>query len=72
MNKEQQKLLVEAWELNHKIISQIKDLAYMNEGLAYGCIRHAETLVDYITICKFRRLEDDIRAKESVKEGNDV
>lgn len=60
MNKEEQKVLVEAWELQGKIIKEIRDLAIMNEALAYGCIRTAETLVDMMFVDKFRKLQEEL------------
>ena len=55
MDKEQKKLLVQAFELQNKILRDIQDLASMNPSLAYGLIRSAETLIDMIivdNVCK--------------------
>ena len=64
MKKEEQKLLVKAWELEHKILREIRDLAEMNYCLAYGCVRTAETLVDFIAVGKMQKA-----LKETPKAG---
>ncbi len=52
MKKEEEELLMQAWELQHKILQEIRGLAEMNFCLAYGCLRTAETMVDLIAISK--------------------
>lgn len=63
MKVEKQKLLVQAWELEHKILKEIEDLAEMNYCLAYGCIRTAETMIDFIAVAKMG---------EAIKKGKEV
>ena len=65
MDKEQKKALVEAWQLHSKIIREIRDLALMNEALAYGCVRTAETIIDMLMVDKLRETQ-----KESLEEVN--
>ena len=54
MNKEQTKLLVQAWELQGRITEDLERLAHMSPILAYGCIRTAETIVDVIMVNRVR------------------
>jgi len=54
MDKEQEALLVEAWELQQKINQDLGKLAVMSPTLAYGCIRNAETLIDILTVDKLK------------------
>lgn len=60
MNKEQQKLLVQAWKLHSKILDDIQRLAAMNVAMAYGCVRTAETLVDLVVSCNIRRVAGEL------------
>ncbi len=65
MKKEEQKLLVKAWELEHKILREIRDLATMNYTLAYGCIRTAETMVDFIAVAKMHEVQKKAEAQKT-------
>lgn len=67
MNKEEQKALVKAWELEHKILREIRDLAEMNYCLAYGCIRTAETMIDVIAV---KKMEDAQKKAKPEKASN--
>ena len=63
MDKEQKKLLVQAFELQNKILRDIKDLPFMNLSLVYGLIRTAETLLDMIMVDNVRKGE--VRKKKA-------
>ena len=54
MDKEQKKALIKGWELENKILRELRDLAEMNITLAYGCIRTAETMIDMIAVAQFQ------------------
>lgn len=62
MDKEQKRMLIDAWTLHGEIIHQISALANMNVSLAYGCIRTAETMIDMIMVNNIRKKEKDVSA----------
>ena len=64
MNKIVQRALVGAWEKQHKILREIRDLAEVNVSFAYGCIRTAETMIDMIMVNKSRKLIKEEKSKE--------
>lgn len=66
MDKEQKALLVQAWELHTKILKDIGILATMNQSLAYGCIRSAETLIETLMVDNMLKLRI---AKKEVTDG---
>ncbi len=57
ITKEEKKLLVEAWDLHHKILDELRKLALMNVSMAYGCIRTAETMTDVIMVDRVRQTQ---------------
>jgi hypothetical protein len=63
MDKSQQKALVKSWDMQQKILKEIRDLAYMNTMLAYGVIRQAETLIDAIAVNNLRDAAKEVAVK---------
>ncbi len=59
MKKEERDLLIKAWELEHKILREIRDLAEMNYCLAYGCVRTAETIIDFIAVSGLHKVQQE-------------
>ncbi len=47
MDRKQKQALVRAWRLQHQIVKDIQNLAEMSIPMAYGCIRTAESLIDF-------------------------
>lgn len=65
MDKEQKELLIKAWKLSNHIIHEIRELAFMNENLAYGCLRTAETIIDMRMVDRLRRAEKEVLEAKS-------
>jgi hypothetical protein len=70
MDRNQQKQLIKAWDLQQKVVKEIHELAMMNTMLAYGVIRQSETLIDFIAVGNFhdaaKKIQEAIHEKTSI------
>ncbi len=67
MDKEQKQILASKWEQSHKIVREIAEIARDNTFLAYGIIRQAETIVDYMAVLNCRKAEEEAKVKNGVQ-----
>ena len=64
MNKKEKAAIVKGWEIQQEIIRDITALAQMNEPLAYGAIRTAETIIDMILVHRLDKAQKDIEQEQ--------
>ena len=64
MDKKQQQILIKSWKIQNNILQEIGELAHMNTMLAYGVIRQAETLIDFISVNNYHRAERAVISKQ--------